>query len=135
MAGRKPLPTNIKLLRGNPGKRPLNEREPEPKAKLPRAPEHLNDEAKREWRRMAHTLYDLGLLTEIDRAALAAYCVAWGRWVEAEKNLQKYGTVMMSPEKRLAGSVALSVDCQPGDGADAEVHGRIRYDTKLTFTR
>ena len=99
MAGRKPLPTNIKLLRGNPGKRPLNEREPEPKAKLPRAPEHLNDEAKREWRRMAHTLYDLGLLTEIDRAALAAYCVAWGRWVEAEKNLQKYGTVMMSPEK------------------------------------
>lgn len=99
MAGRKPIPTNLKLLRGNPGKRPLNQNEPTPAPKIPRAPEHLSDEAKREWRRMARTLFDLGLLTEIDRAALAAYCTAWGRWVEAENNLKKYGTVMLSPDK------------------------------------
>ena len=99
MPGRKPKPTHIKLLQGNPGKRPLNDREPQPEPKIPRAPEHLSDEAKREWRRMSKTLFDLGLMTEIDRAALAAYCVAWGRWVEAENNLKKYGTVMLSPDK------------------------------------
>ena len=35
--GRKPLPTKIKLLRGNPGRRPLNENEPEPEVRLPRS--------------------------------------------------------------------------------------------------
>lgn len=100
MPGRKPKPTNIRILQGNPGKHPLNDREPQPEPKIPRAPEHLSDEAKREWRRMGKTLYDLGLLTEIDRAALAAYCVAWGRWVEAENNLKKYGTVMLSPKEK-----------------------------------
>jgi hypothetical protein len=29
MRGRKPVPTQVKLLRGNPGKRPLNEGEPQ----------------------------------------------------------------------------------------------------------
>lgn len=48
---------------------------------------------------MSKTLFGLGLLTEIDRAALAAYCQAYGRWVEAERNVQKYGTVMISPDK------------------------------------
>lgn len=48
---------------------------------------------------MARRLAKLGLLTEIDGAALAAYCTAYGRWVEAERNVQKYGTVMLSPDK------------------------------------
>ncbi len=28
--GRKPIPTKLKILHGNPGKRPLNDKEPEP---------------------------------------------------------------------------------------------------------
>lgn len=99
MAGRKPLPTHLKVLRGNPGKRPLNDREPQPRRVTPRMPDHLSPEAKKEWRRMAKRLAKLGLLTEIDGAALAAYCTAYGRWVEAERNVQKYGTVMLSPDK------------------------------------
>jgi P27 family predicted phage terminase small subunit len=30
----------------------------------------------------------LGLLTEIDRAALAAYCQCWARWVQAEEAMR-----------------------------------------------
>lgn len=99
MAGRKPVPTNLKLLRGNPGKRKLNDREPQPNPGKPRVPSHLDDEARREWHRMADKLLELGLLTEIDRAALAAYCVAWSRWVDAENKVRQYGLVMLSPDK------------------------------------
>ncbi len=95
--GRKPKPTRLKVLEGNPGKRPLNRNEPKPKVGIPRCPEHLSDEAKREWRRVSGSLAEMGLLSRIDRAALAAYCQAWGRWVEAEEALRKYGVMIKSP--------------------------------------
>ncbi len=99
--GRKPTPTALKLVKGNPGKRPLNAAEPKPAPKIPDPPDHLpvKSEARKEWFRISKQLHELGLLTEIDRAALAAYCVAWGRWVEAEEQLTKYGTVIKSPDK------------------------------------
>ena len=46
--GRKPKPTAMKVLEGNPGKRPLNFAEPHPEKKLPDCPEWLEDEAKAE---------------------------------------------------------------------------------------
>ena len=42
MRGRKPIPTELKRLNGNPGKRPLSDKEPQPEPKLPRAPSFLN---------------------------------------------------------------------------------------------
>jgi hypothetical protein len=47
--GPRPEPSSLKLLKGNPGKRPLNEREPKPPAGAPEAPAHLDEEARREW--------------------------------------------------------------------------------------
>ena len=47
--GRKPTPTAIKELEGNPGKRALNEREPKPQKKAPACPKWLEEEAKKEW--------------------------------------------------------------------------------------
>jgi P27 family predicted phage terminase small subunit len=88
-SGRKPTPTALKLVKGNPGKRPLNKREARVKASQPTAPAFLNDDAKVEWSRVAGILFDAGLMTEIDRAALAAYCQAYGRWAEAERALAR----------------------------------------------
>lgn len=98
--GRKPKPTALKILAGNPGKRPLNGCEPKPPvpAHPPRVPRHLNKEARREWRRIVKVLIDLGLYTEVDRAALAMYCQAWGRWVEAERTVRELGEVLVSPK-------------------------------------
>lgn len=96
-SGGKPTPTRLKLLRGNPGRRPLNKAEPAPRVRLPRPPEHLNVEAKKEWRRAGRFLTQLGLISDIDRAAFAAYCTAWGRWVEAEAALKTYGLMLKSP--------------------------------------
>ncbi len=84
MRGRKPKPTAVKQLAGNPGKRPLNDREPQFSRILPRCPSHLSNVAKNEWRRVSKELYGQGLLTRVDRAALAAYCQLYARWVQIE---------------------------------------------------
>ena len=95
--GRKPKPTALKVLEGNPGKRPLNENEPKPENKAPRCPSWLEQEAKNEWRRMSKTLEAMGLLTLVDKAAFAGYCQAYARWKEAEEFLSKHGTIFKTP--------------------------------------
>ena len=100
MRGRKPKPDAVKRLSGNPGKRPLGgtPQPPVPEG-TPYVPRHLCDEGKREWRRVVGVLLDLGLYTEVDRAALAMYCQAWGRWVEAERELDESGGEVLKSDK------------------------------------
>ncbi len=81
----------------NPGKRKLNAKEPKPKAVIPKCPKVLQGEARSEWRRMAKKLHGLGLLSEIDGAALTTYCLTWARLVDAEEKLREHGTVIISP--------------------------------------
>lgn len=90
-------PTAMKVMRGNPGKRPLNNAEPQPDATMPHAPGHLTKAARDEWRRVARRLHNAGVLTYVDRGILAAYCQAYGRWVEAEMEIEKRGAVMETP--------------------------------------
>jgi len=97
MAGRRPKPTHLKLLQGNPGKRPINPNEPKPKVEIPPVPEHLTELAKAEWNRIVEVLARLGLLTTLDRSGLAAYCTVYARWVEAEEALKKSGPVVKAP--------------------------------------
>lgn len=95
--GRKPIPTAVKMLEGNPGKRNLNVKEPQPAKKAPRCPVWLEDEAKKEWKRMAKQLEQLGILTDIDMAAFAGYCQAYARWKEAEEFITQHGTIVKTP--------------------------------------
>ena len=92
--GRKPTPTAIKILHGNPGKRPLNKHEPMPEKKAPTCPKWLDDEAKKEWKRLAPQMEQLGILTEADRTAFASYCQAYSRWKEAEEFMTRSGTTI-----------------------------------------
>jgi len=91
MAGRKPLPTNLKILRGNPGKRPLPKNEPRPPKDKPSCPAFVTGDARKEWKRIAPLLAAMGLLSKIDRTALAAYCTAYARWLKAEKIVKEKG--------------------------------------------
>jgi phage terminase small subunit len=45
MKGRKPKPTSIKKLEGNPGKRPFNTKEPRPNKVAPECPDWLLPDA------------------------------------------------------------------------------------------
>ena len=85
--GPKPKPTYLKLIAGNPGRRPLNDSEPKPKASIPRPPPELSSDALKEWKKISRQLFAAGILTVVDRAVLAAYCQAYGRWVQAERAL------------------------------------------------
>jgi P27 family predicted phage terminase small subunit len=97
MRGRRPKPTRLKVLTGNPGKRPLNDSEPMPNVAIPECPVELGEIARREWNRLVGELAALGLLTNLDRAALAAYCGAYALWADATEAIQKYGAMIKSP--------------------------------------
>src|SRR6056297_3248078 len=76
---------------------------------LPRCPAHLGDVARKEWRRLATPLYDAGILTLADRAALAAYCTAYARWVEAEEKLAETPALLKTPSGYVQQSPWISV--------------------------
>lgn len=97
MRGRKPTPTALRLIRGNPGKRPFNPFEPKPPVTIPTCPAHLSPTAKAEWKRLARTLHQLGVISDLDRAAFAGYCQAYGRWVEAERKLKETPPLLKTP--------------------------------------
>lgn len=97
MRGRRPKPTRLKMLTGNPGKRPLNNSEPRPEPAVPDCPPELSEAARSEWNRLASELAPLRIVTNLDRAALAAYCSAYGLWAEATEAIHKYGAMIKSP--------------------------------------
>ncbi len=96
----RPTPARLKVLRGNPGKRP-QKAAPRGVAGTPKVPAHLPKEARAEWRRVVAELAASGLLTKADRAMLAAYCVVYARWAEAEKELAARGPVYKTAEGNL----------------------------------
>jgi P27 family predicted phage terminase small subunit len=89
----------MRQLEGNPGKRAINDREPIPPPGVPECPDFLEGEARAEWFRAASVLQEMNLLSRADRSALAAYCTVYARWVHAEAQVKKYGSIVKSPEK------------------------------------
>ena len=78
MRGRRPKPTSLKLIEGNPGKRPLDRNEPRPSPGVPTCPAHLNPSAKAEWKRLARQMLTLGMITDLDRSVLAKFMAELG---------------------------------------------------------
>jgi P27 family predicted phage terminase small subunit len=73
--GPPPKPTKLRLLEGNPSKRPINAHEPQPVG-APVKPEFITGEAAREWDRTIRAMPD-GFFTAADAPVLAVYCVSW----------------------------------------------------------
>ena len=98
MKGRKPVPTQLKVLRGTNRLDRQNKGEMQPPIpeSVPYAPRFMNARAKTEWRRLIGVLLDLGLYTDCDRSAFAMYCQACGRWVIAEEHCAKEGEILTS---------------------------------------
>lgn len=97
--GPKPQPTAQRRLRGNPGKRALNDREPTPELAVPACPDWLNEDARAEWERIVPELVTMNLLTRVDRAALACYCQAWATFKAAQAEIDAHGLTMTAGDQ------------------------------------
>lgn len=109
MRGRKPKPTALKKLAGNPGKRALNNQEPQPKVVLPTAPAHLKGDERIKWDELAKEFHDNGVLTALDLDALARYCVIFVRWVKAEQMVREKGEIIKTTNGNIIQNPYLSI--------------------------
>jgi len=95
VVGRKPVPTELARLRGNPHqhKLPTPDEEPQPEISetVPEAPEWLGKYGRLEWDRVAPYLWKNKLLTEADATTLATYCQNVDLLIESTKDIQENG--------------------------------------------
>ena len=89
--GRKPKPAKLHLLHGN--KHKVKDTTPILDSQIPEMPDFLSAEAIEEWNAITPELNAIGLLATIDKAGLAAYCQAYGRWRKMETMLNKTGVI------------------------------------------
>jgi len=109
-----------------PEKRPVPAEEPKP-VSVVECPPELSAIARQEWDRVAPELAAAGRLTPFDRGPLAAYCTAYALWAEGVDALQKYGTVMKSPNGHPVQSLYLSI-------VNRQVEIMIRIASEFGFT-
>ena len=131
--GPAPQPTNVRVFRGNPGRRPMPSKEPRPPVEAPGAPAALDREALREWRRVVPLLIAVKCITKLDRTLLAMYCAEYSRWYKAEKAITKHGLTFegefgpkVRPEVKIAQEAARIVSAIGGKlGLSPSDRGRI----------
>ena len=92
MATPRPTPTRLRILKGNPGRRPLNDREPTASL-LEKAspPIWLAEQAKEYWEELFPLLKAVRIVTEADVAGLASLSAAYATWRTAYTYLQQHG--------------------------------------------
>jgi P27 family predicted phage terminase small subunit len=96
MMGRPPTPSALKLLAGNPGKRPINQDEPKLELSEPNCPEYLDEVAQREWKRIVPILMRMRVLSEADEIQLANLCQTYATMIDAQTKLKQAGMLYKS---------------------------------------
>ena len=89
MRGRKPKPTAIRILEGNPGKRPINKNEPKPQPLGPECPDFVQGKARAFWNEYAPILMKQGVLTELDEFLFGALCVEYADYLQHGATVRK----------------------------------------------
>lgn len=92
MAGRKPKPTAVKILEGNPGKRAINSSEPIA-AGTPLMPENLTPDAARAWGRVVPVLEKMGVIQLSDELALERLCLSYAEILDCNAIIEQLGYV------------------------------------------
>ncbi len=79
------------MMEGNPGHRPLNDREPKPRQVAPVCPGHVRSDpiAYKEWRRLLPILRRMKIVTEADGMILGNLCLVHSNLVLNIDNMRK----------------------------------------------
>jgi P27 family predicted phage terminase small subunit len=101
-SGRRPAPTALKMLRGNPSKTPFNKNEPKPErptASFDIPPAELAGDALAcaEWARVAPIVRVCGLISKAESGVLLVLCQQWSRYLEAHAKVQQLGMIVKKP--------------------------------------
>lgn len=96
-----PQPDNVRTLRGMKALKAPDGSKAKRLVLAPKAPAQpaLSAAAGAEWRRVVKELERAGVLAEVDRGILTAYCTAWSHMMEAEAKLRKEGVTILNREK------------------------------------
>lgn len=105
--GRPPKPTVLKMLAGNPGKRPINAAEPDSGVIDTDAPPGLSDAAKAHWERLAPMLAKSGVLKQSDRDLLFCYCESYATWLEGVRE-GKLNVSLLSQLRQMLGEMGMT---------------------------
>jgi P27 family predicted phage terminase small subunit len=103
MAGRRPKPTHLKVVTGNPGKRKLNDKEPQPEKSIPSPPEHLTDWGKVAWGKLSVLLDGMGVLTVADSMALERLCDIYADILQLRDTIAIEGRTYTVPTQQEGG--------------------------------
>jgi len=108
-SGRRPLPTKLKLLRGETRTSRLNHREPQPPSGVVRKPSGLSRHASRVWDGFAPTVRSMGTLTRADVPAFTILCelMASFEQVVTRQGSQRDRDAL----RRLAGALRPYLEC------------------------
>jgi P27 family predicted phage terminase small subunit len=119
--GRKPKPLALKVLAGNPGRRPLTNTPTGTKfaAGVPDCPKHLGKVARAEWKRVTAELNAAGVLATADRGVVAAFCDAWADLVAFGQDIEKNGHMIDVP--------LVDRNAKPTGGTARRVNPAVRY--------
>ena len=96
MRGRKPKPTFLKLVAGNPSRRPLNDAEPQPTGDLMKPPEWLTESQREIWQ-TAIDSSPPGLLRSIDESVFCVWVIAKDMHRNAAEKIAQSGTLVRIP--------------------------------------
>lgn len=110
-------PTNLKVLKGSlrasrerSGGSPLCQDD-----KIPKPPKFLDKIALAEWNRVSPSLFEAGLLSRLDVAALAGYCQAYSRHVRAEMAMEGKPLLVTGASGTLVKNPLLSISSMAAD--------------------
>lgn len=94
--GRPAVPTPLKVIRGNPGNRPINSAEPVPPPATLDPPPDLTGFARERWIATAPILLAMKVFTAADAPALARYCHTYAQWDAARQHVEKHGMTQVT---------------------------------------
>ena len=101
MRGRKPKPTWLKVIGGNPGRRPLNYAEPKPEGDLSVPPDWLTPSQRSVWEK-AIADAPPGLLRRVDESVFLVWVVAKDLHQSATEKIAQSGTIVRMPNSNMA---------------------------------